>query len=162
MPRAIIPTIILTSALLLAAGCANLRRIIVTSEPAGARVFLNDQEIGVTPAEASFKFYGTYSVRLDKPGYEPIVTTRKASAPVHEWPGLDLVATVIPYRFTDRQQWHFDLTPALETQLDERDLEDGLRERAREVREQLESVPPRTAPSAADGPAAADGPSAAN
>lgn len=150
------PTIILTGAALLAAGgCANQRRIVVTSDPPGARVFLNDQEIGLTPAEASFKFYGTYAVRLDKPGYEPIVTTRKASAPIHEWPGLDLVATALPYRFTDRQEWHFDLTPALESQADEAALEEGLRERAVELREQLEAIPPKDAPEAPENEAPA-------
>ena len=121
------------------AGCANQRRIVVTSDPPGARVWLNDQEIGVTPAAAQFKFYGTYAVRLAKEGYEPIATTRKANAPIHEWPALDLVATAIPYRFTDRQEWHFELEPAFESALDTPELEAGLRERAIELRETLQA-----------------------
>ena len=92
-------------------GCVE-RRIVITSEPSGATVFLNDTEVGRTPVEVDFTYYGVYDVRLRKEGCEPLVTTAKASAPFYEWPGVDLVAMMIPVTKKTRIDWHFDLAPA--------------------------------------------------
>lgn len=94
-------------------GCVD-RKIRITSEPAGARVWLNDIEIGTTPAEADFRFYGRYDVRLEKPGYEPVWTDKKAYAPVWQYPGVDLAADLVPFRLDDVVEWHFELEPQLE------------------------------------------------
>ena len=109
------------------AGCVE-RRLIITSEPVGATVFLNDTEVGRTPVEVDFTYFGVYDVRLLKEGFEPLVTTAKASAPLHEWPGLDLVAMMIPVTKRTRIEWHFDLAPA-DTD------EQALLERAQTMRE---------------------------
>ncbi len=45
-------------------GCVE-RLITVKSKPAGAIVYLNDEEIGRTPATVPFRFYGVYDVRLE-------------------------------------------------------------------------------------------------
>jgi len=115
-------------------GCVD-RKIRVTSEPAGARVWLNDVEIGTTPAEADFKFYGRYDVRLEKPGYEPLWTNKKAYAPVWQWPGLDLAAELVPARLDDVVEWHFELEPALETTSDPDSLRSDLIQRAESLRD---------------------------
>ena len=52
--------------------------ITIDSEPPGALCWLNDNEIGRTPVTVPFTWYGTYRVRLEKPGYEPL----EAEAPV--------------------------------------------------------------------------------
>ena len=75
-------------------------------------VRLNDIDVGRTPVEVDFEWYGTYDVRLDHEGYEPLVTSAKADAPVHEWPGIDFVTMALPIRFKDEVRWHFELTPA--------------------------------------------------
>jgi hypothetical protein len=118
--------------LLALTGCVD-RKIRVTSEPPGARVWLNDVEIGRTPAEADFAFYGRYDVRLELEGHEPLWTDREAKAPVWQWPVLDLAAEVIPARFDDLVEWHFELEPAMETETDPAELREGLIERAREL-----------------------------
>lgn len=92
-------------------GCVE-RRLVITSEPAGATVYLNDAELGRTPLEVDFTYFGTYDVRLRKDGYEPLVTSRNAKAPFHEWPGVDLAAMLIPVTKRTRIDWHFDLVPA--------------------------------------------------
>ncbi len=51
----------------LLAGCVE-RLITVHSSPAGALVYLNDEEIGRTPVSVPFKYYGTYDVRLEHEG----------------------------------------------------------------------------------------------
>jgi hypothetical protein len=117
------------TALLGGAGCVE-RRIVITSEPPGAAVTLNDVDVGLTPLGVDFTYFGTYDVQVRKPGYEPLLTAADASAPWYEWPGIDIVSQAIPP--TDRTvvRWHFDLEPV--------DLnEAALLDRARETRDAL-------------------------
>lgn len=124
------------------AGCVD-RRISITSEPSGAQVFLNDTDVGRTPVEVNFTYFGTYDVRLHKDGYEPLVTKAKANAPIHEWPGIDLLFLPMPFTKETRIAWHFDMKPADTDPL-------GTVQRATELRAQLE------APSHGDTPTPSD------
>lgn len=101
----------LAAAALVCSGCLE-RTIRVTSDPPGALVWLNDVEIGRTPAEARFKFYGTYDVRLELTGYEPVHAGRDAEAPFYEYPGPDAIAAALPMRLHNIIEWHFDLEPS--------------------------------------------------
>ena len=114
-------------------GCVQ-RKIRVTSTPPGARVILNDQEIGHTPVETRFTFYGGYDVQLIKPGYEHIHELRKAEAPVHEYPVVDFVATAAPTNISHTIEWHFDLTPVPEAS-DPDGAREDLLDRASDLRE---------------------------
>lgn len=114
---------------LLLPGCAE-RRIHISSDPSGALVALNDVEVGRTPCEVDFTYFGVYDVRLKKPGYEPLITKAEAEAPPHEWPGVDLAAMAVPVRKRTRINWHFTLQPAVEDRA-------GLLTRARELRETM-------------------------
>lgn len=116
-------------------GCLE-RTIHITSEPPGALVWLNDIEVGRTPLETDFTYYGEFSVRLRREGYEPIVTSRTAKAPVYEWPVVDLAAELWPQRITTDIRWHFDLVPAAERTDAEAAREDILL-RAAETRDLL-------------------------
>ena len=89
-------------------GCVQ-RMIAVTSEPAGALVWLNDQEVGRTPLEVPFTFYGTYDVRLEKEGYAPLWTVGEADPPWWDYPGPDLVAELMPWGAESRVAWHYEL-----------------------------------------------------
>ncbi len=117
-------------------GCIE-RRIQVTSDPPGATVWLNDVEIGTTPTEADFRYFGTYDVRLRKAGYEPLATKRKAEAPFYEYPGPDLIAEALPGTNETIIKWHFTLEPAKELQGDPRQAEDELIKRAKELAGQI-------------------------
>jgi hypothetical protein len=108
-------------------GCLE-RTIHVTTDPPGALVHLNDVEVGRTPVEVPFHDFGTYDVRLALEGYEPIHTGAEADAPAWEWPGLDLVAMILPFPFETNVRWHFDLE---ESDFDEA----ALLERAKAQRE---------------------------
>ena len=108
-------------------GCVE-RRVKVTSEPSGARVWLNDEAIGVTPCEATFKFYGKYDVRLALDGYEPIHEGRVMKAPLYEYPIVDLAATAVPLKFRSTNDWHFEF---VESQVNDRD---GMIDRAMGLR----------------------------
>lgn len=119
-------------------GCVE-RLITVTSEPPGAVVWLNDVEIGRTPVQTEFTFYGTYDVRLWLEGYEPLHTSREANSPVYDYPGLDLIAEAIPTTIESRVDWHFVLTPLPERAegADREALNRELVERARDLRGRL-------------------------
>ena len=88
------------------------RRITVTSSPDNAHVWLNDTDVGYTPLEVDFTWFGTYEVRVYKPGYEPIHENREIHAPLHEQPGIDFIAAMTPFKKSTRIDWHFDLQPA--------------------------------------------------
>jgi len=89
-------------------GCVE-RRIRVTSSPAGARVWINDQQLGTTPLETRFTFYGGYDVRVELEGYNSVNELRQAKAPLYEYPGPDLIATALPFKLKPLVEWHFEL-----------------------------------------------------
>jgi len=93
----------------LSAGCVT-RTISITSEPTGARVFLNDREVGRTPLTTGFTFYGVYDVRLEQDGCIPLWTKATASEPWWEYPGVDLLAELTGPKRVDIP-WHFKLEP---------------------------------------------------
>lgn len=119
---------------MLLAGCAE-RRVRVTSEPTGARVWLNDQDIGRTPTEARFTFYGSYDLRVEKPGFEPYNAEHFTDAPLHEFPGPDLVAAAYPGRIKHVVEWHVDLEPTPESVLEPGEARSQLIDRAASLRE---------------------------
>ena len=105
--RTIITSII---ALSLLAGCVK-RRISISSNPQGALVWVNDREVGRTPVEFEFLYYGEYDLRLEKEGDEPIMTTRWAKTPVWELPVVDLFAEVVAPDRESNVCWEFELEP---------------------------------------------------
>ncbi|MCB9838345.1 MAG: PEGA domain-containing protein [Phycisphaeraceae bacterium] len=127
--RAIVTTALGAMAASSMTGCLH-RRIFIASDPPGATVHLNDVEVGRTPVEVDFTYFGVYDVRLSKPGYEPIVTSENAKAPVYEWPGIDLIAEAIPADITTEIRWSYTLMPV------DNDI-DSVLERARELRDDL-------------------------
>jgi hypothetical protein len=139
----------LVAAMLLAlaalTGCVE-RRLVITSDPAGAAVFVNDVELGRTPVAASFTYHGLMDVRVIKDGYEPLRTRARASAPLYEYPPVDLAAEALPFEFENTVRWHFTLTPAFETTHDSMELEQGVIHRAADLRSALGQTGPVTSP----------------
>ncbi len=110
-------------------GCIR-RTLAITTEPSGALLWLNDREVGRTPVEVDFDHYGTYDVRLERDGYEPMMTSGKAKAPWWDTVGLDLIAEAVPGTLTSRIEWHYVMQPV-------DDDRERLIERARDLREIL-------------------------
>ena len=65
----------------------------------------------VRPLEIEFLYYGEYDLRLEKEGYEPIMTTRWAKTPVLELPVVDLFAEVVAPDRESNVYWEFELEP---------------------------------------------------
>lgn len=118
-------------------GCMQ-RSLDITSEPAGATVYLNDVEVGRTPLEVGFTYYGEYDVLLVKDGYEPLRTREDAVVPIYEHPPLDLAAEAMPWGVRTRVPWHFVMTPLPTTPEEKAVAEAALLDRARATREKLE------------------------
>lgn len=95
----------------LSVGCVE-RRLMISSDPPGALVYLNDQEVGRTPIDVPFKWYGTYDVRLEQAGYQTLETQQEAEQPWWEYPGPDLFAEAVPDKRV-QLDWHFKMLPAL-------------------------------------------------
>ena len=105
--------IIITIALIMTvlAGCVE-RRLTINTEPQGAMVVLNDQEIGTSPVTVTFNWYGDYWVRLSKNGYEALDTHRQLQAPLHDHFPFDFLAGILyPGQIVDAYEWTFALTP---------------------------------------------------
>ncbi len=128
---------LLLAVCLTACGCVQ-RQMHITSEPAGALVYMNDEEVGRTPLTRDFLWYGNYDVQVRKPGFETLDTNAQVTAPWWQWPPFDLFAELMPFRPTDRRDLHFALQPTDETEVDPQ----AMIERAGVMRDQLQS--PRT------------------
>lgn len=75
---------------LLLTGCVR-RRLTIRSNPPGAQVFVDNQEIGATPCSASFVYYGTRSITVMKDGYRTEKILQKINPPWYEIPPLDFL-----------------------------------------------------------------------
>jgi hypothetical protein len=102
-----------------AAGCVE-RKLTINTNPAGAQVFLNDEEIGVSPVTASFNWYGDYNITIRKQGCETLQMHRKLQAPWYDLFPFDFLTQILyPGRIVDSYEWSFDLKPQKEIGRDE-------------------------------------------
>jgi len=99
---------------LLLAGCVE-RKLTINTEPQGATVFLNDEEIGISPVTVSFEWYGDYNVRISKEGYETLKTHRELKGPWYDQFPFDFFAMLNPKRTVDSYEWTFELAPKVES-----------------------------------------------
>jgi hypothetical protein len=105
-------TIGLAAALILS-GCVE-RKLTINTEPQGAMVILNDEEIGDSPVTVSFEWYGDYNVRVNKEGFETLKTHRKLEAPWYDGFPFDFFALLNPEKKVDSYEWTFELEPKKE------------------------------------------------
>jgi PEGA domain len=81
----------------------------IKSDPPGALVFVNGQEIGRTPITQEFLWYGEYGVVLRLDGYETLKTTAPIPAPPWQYIPLDLITDMMP--LTDEHVLNFTMKP---------------------------------------------------
>jgi hypothetical protein len=92
-------------------GCVY-RRLIVRSDPPGAQVILDGQEVGNTPVAVPFTYYGTRQLTIVKPGYETRTELVKIPAPWYQWMPLDFVSdNFLPRQVNDRHEICWQMTP---------------------------------------------------
>jgi hypothetical protein len=92
-------------------GCVE-RQLTINTQPQGALVTLNDEEIGTSPVTVSFSWYGDYNVAIRKAGFETLKTHRKLKGPWYDKFPFDFFAQILnPKRIVDSYEWTFTLEP---------------------------------------------------
>lgn len=115
----------------LLAGCVE-RTIKIQSEPPGALVTVNDEEVGATPVKFAFLWYGDYEIILRKPGYETLKTHCTIKPPWYQYPPIDFVAeALVPTMLQDSH-----VLPTFQLEPAETPTVSDVVERAVELREQ--------------------------
>lgn len=112
MPRRNLLALIVVSLIanLLLGGCVE-RKLTINTEPQGAIVLLNDEEIGVSPVTVSFSWYGDYNVTIRKEGFETLKTHRILKGPWYDKFPFDIFAQILsPKRIVDSYEWTFELS----------------------------------------------------
>ncbi len=94
-----------------ATGCVR-RRLNVRTNPPGALVYVDNQQIGTTPCSVDFTYYGTREIRLVKPGYETLTVNQPIPTPWYEYIPLDFVSeNLVPNKIRDNRTVTYDLAP---------------------------------------------------
>jgi hypothetical protein len=104
--------IVLGIALLLPAeGCVR-RRLNVRTNPPGALVYVDNQQIGATPCSVDFTYYGTREIRLIKPGFETLTVNQPIPTPWYEFPPLDFISeNLVATKIRDNRTVTYNLSP---------------------------------------------------
>jgi hypothetical protein len=102
---------LLVALTLIPTGCVR-RRLFVQSNPPGAMVFVDNQQIGTTPCSVDFIYYGTREIRLVKPGFETLTVNQPIPTPWYQIPPIDFVSeNLIPTRLIDHRSVAFNMQP---------------------------------------------------
>jgi len=84
-------------------GCSCVQRTLtINTEPQGATVVLNDQEVGRSPVRVPFTWYGDYDIMLRKEGQKTLQTHHRVKAPWYQLPVIDIFAEcLVPFTIHD-------------------------------------------------------------
>lgn len=92
-------------------GCVR-RRMTVRSNPPGAMLYIDDQQIGQTPVATDFIYYGTRKIKLVKDGFETMTTYQTIAPPWYQIPPFDFVSeNLIGREIRDERILDFNLQP---------------------------------------------------
>ncbi|MEY5033274.1 MAG: hypothetical protein RL354_2305, partial [Planctomycetota bacterium] len=111
-------------------GCVE-RRVWVDTDPPGALVWINDAQIGRSPVDVGITHDGVYDLRIEKEGYEPIVTGATVDGPLWDQPPLDFFAEILPVDSRNHTHWRFVLRARDESDADLAARAERFRERLR-------------------------------
>jgi PEGA domain len=116
-------------------GCVR-RRLNVFSNPPGALVYVDNQQIGTTPCSVDFTYYGTREIRLVKPGYETLTVNQPIPTPWYEIPPLDFISeNLVATKIRDNRTVSYNLAPQLIVPNEQ------LLERANQLRQETQQYP---------------------
>ncbi|MFH1752766.1 MAG: PEGA domain-containing protein [Candidatus Omnitrophota bacterium] len=100
---------LILSAILLT-GCLK-RNLHIISDPPGATVYFNEEEVGTTPLDYDFIFYAVHKVEVKKEGYKSLATLENLKPPIYALLPLDFFTEIIPRDFWDRKELSYVLSP---------------------------------------------------
>ncbi len=110
--------------------------MIITSEPSGATVVINDSWRGTTPYTLKFMHYGVYSIRMEMDGYYPMIVKEPIKAPYYQQTGTEFVSEVlVPKRISDVRELHYVLQ-----KVESEDSKEDVMQRAEEMKQQVDAT----------------------
>jgi len=128
---------LLLAACLLLPRCIE-RRLLVRTEPPGARVFLDGALRGTSPIEIPFSAYGTRELTVRRPGFRALRRRISVAPPWYTLPGLDLITELLwPLTIEDRREVLVSWSGASSDPLPPLAAPQTLAERATEARARL-------------------------
>lgn len=121
--------------LICTSGCVE-RRMTIRTDPPGALVYVNGEEIGSTPVSKSFTYYGDREIVLVADGFQTQRIIQPLPAPWWDNSITDFFSeNLIPHQLRDEREFHYRLQPA--TSPPQAELE----QRANELRRQGQAPP---------------------
>lgn len=99
-------------------GCVR-RKIVVNSNPPGARVYFDGEYQGTTPVEFPFKWYGGHQLRLEQEGYDDTVRIVELRAPLHLKVPFDFFAELAPFKVQDKKEFEIQLENRSDTKAEQ-------------------------------------------
>ena len=121
--------------LALSSGCVE-RRYTVRTDPPGALVIVNGEEIGPSPASRSFYFYGDREITLIRDGYKTETITQPINAPWFDnYLTEFFTENVIPMQLRDDREFKYTMKPYVSSP------EGALRDRAEGLRAEAQIIP---------------------
>lgn len=93
------------------AGCVE-RRYTIRTNPPGALVSVNGEEVGTTPVSAPFIYYGDMRVTIQAEGYETLNLVQPMRPPW--WDNIVtefFTENLIPYTFRDEREFFYEMPP---------------------------------------------------
>jgi hypothetical protein len=110
----LLTSIVLTCSIVVPAHAIVRRRLNVNSNPQGALVYVDNQQIGTTPCSVDFTYYGTREIRLIKAGFETLTVNQPIPAPWYQYTPIDFVAeNLVATKIRDNRTVNYNLAPQL-------------------------------------------------
>ena len=101
---------------MISCGCVQ-RRLIVRSQPEGAFVKIDGQQIGHTPVSVPFTYYGTRDIQLEKDGFKTVKVQQRVRAPWYaKFPISFFSENFSPQEIRDERLLEFQMEPKTEVQ----------------------------------------------
>ena len=82
----------------------------INSNPPGARVLVDGNDIGLTPVSKDFTYYGTRQITLIKDGYETRTVMQRVRTPWYQWFPFEFFSdNLLPFKVTNRHHFHYEM-----------------------------------------------------
>jgi PEGA domain len=96
----------------LGSGCVE-RRFTVRTDPPGAVVTVNGEEVGTSPVSVPFTYYGVRRVKAEAEGYNTLNIEQPIKAPWWDNLATEFVTeNMVPFTLRDEREFNYRLTPA--------------------------------------------------
>src|SRR3954469_14880561 len=93
-------------------GCVE-RRYTIRTEPPGAQVVVNGEEIGPTPVSRSFTYYGNREITLMLDGFQTQTVIQKVNAPWYDnYLTEFFTENIWPFTIRDEREFRYQMCPS--------------------------------------------------